>query len=80
MSATPCAGVESKLQPYLDRQLTPDEVSMIEGHLGTCVYCRERYHFEAQLRDTRQDGVLWRPGARGPGRPRAAALPRSGAA
>jgi anti-sigma factor RsiW len=52
MSVTPCAGVESKLQPYLDRQLTPDEVSMIEGHLGTCVYCRERYHFEAQLRDT----------------------------
>jgi PHP family Zn ribbon phosphoesterase len=25
---------------------------MIEQHLGTCAYCRERYHFEAQLRDT----------------------------
>ena len=52
MSMDPCAGVESKLQPYLDRQLTGDEVSMIEMHLGECEYCRERYHFEAQLRET----------------------------
>ena len=34
------------------RALTPAEVSMIEEHLGRCEYCRERYHFEAQLRDT----------------------------
>jgi mycothiol system anti-sigma-R factor len=47
-----CRGVESNLQPYLDRQLTPDEVTMIEVHLGECAYCRERYHFEARLRDT----------------------------
>ena len=50
MSLDPCLGVESQLQPYLDRQLTPDEVSMIEQHLGTCAYCRERYHFEALCR------------------------------
>ena len=53
MSVDPCVGVESNLQPYLDRQLTPDEVSMIERHLGECAYCRERYHFEARLRDKR---------------------------
>ena len=52
MSVDPCAGVESKLQPYLDRQLTAGEVSLIERHLGECGYCRERYHFEAKLRDT----------------------------
>ena len=45
MSLDLCRGVESNLQPYLDRQLTQDEVTMIEGHLGECVYCRERYHF-----------------------------------
>jgi len=33
MSLDPCLGVESQLQPYLDRQLTPGEVSMIEQHL-----------------------------------------------
>ena len=48
----PCKGVEHQLQAYLDRSLTPEEVAMIEVHLGQCDYCRERYHFEAQLRDT----------------------------
>ena len=52
MSLDICRGVESNLQPYLDRQLTQDEVTMIEVHLGECAYCRERYHFEARLRDT----------------------------
>src|SRR4051794_41975821 len=52
MSLDPCLGVESQLQSYLDRQLTPDEVSMIEQHLGTCAYCREGYHFPAKLRHT----------------------------
>jgi anti-sigma factor (TIGR02949 family) len=52
MSLDLCRGVESNLQPYLDRQLTQGEVTMIETPLGECVYCRERYHFEARLRDT----------------------------
>jgi anti-sigma factor (TIGR02949 family) len=52
MTTEPCKGVEHRLQAYLDRALTPDEVSRIEVHLGECEYCRQRYHFEAQLRDT----------------------------
>jgi anti-sigma factor (TIGR02949 family) len=52
VNADPCKGVELQLQAYLDRSLTPDEVSMIEVHLGECDYCRDRYHFEAQLRET----------------------------
>ena len=48
----PCQGARARLQPYLDRTLTPDEVSMIEAHLRECSYCRDRYHFEAKLRDT----------------------------
>jgi mycothiol system anti-sigma-R factor len=52
MNDEPCRAVEHQLQAYLDRALTPAEVSMIEEHLGRCEYCRERYHFEAQLRDT----------------------------
>ncbi|HVI20036.1 MAG TPA: zf-HC2 domain-containing protein [Gaiellales bacterium] len=52
MIAEPCKGVEHRLQAYLDRSLTVDEVAMIEVHLGECDYCRQRYHFEAQLRDT----------------------------
>jgi anti-sigma factor (TIGR02949 family) len=48
----PCKGAEHCLQPYLDRALTPDELSRIEQHLGECSYCNERYVFEAHLRDT----------------------------
>jgi mycothiol system anti-sigma-R factor len=50
MSADPCRGAESMLQPYLDRVLTPDEVARIEGHLRECDYCSERYIFERRLR------------------------------
>ena len=52
MNANPCKGVEHQLQAYLDRSLTPAEVGMIETHLGECQYCRDRFHFEARLRET----------------------------
>ena len=52
MTQEPCHGVEHSLQAYLDRALTPAEVTRIETHLGECGYCRDRFHFEAQLRDT----------------------------
>ena len=59
MTVDTCKGVEHQLQAYLDRSLTPDEVSMIEVHLGECEYCRERYHFEAQLRETVKTCLLY---------------------
>ena len=33
MSADPCRGAESLLQPYLDRVLTEAEVARVDGHL-----------------------------------------------
>jgi anti-sigma factor (TIGR02949 family) len=48
----PCKGAEHRLQPYLDRVLTTDELTLIERHLAECSYCNERYVFEARLRDT----------------------------
>jgi mycothiol system anti-sigma-R factor len=50
MSADPCRGAESLLQPYLDRVLTDAEVARIDGHLQDCSYCSERYVFERGLR------------------------------
>jgi anti-sigma factor (TIGR02949 family) len=46
----PCAKCEEMLQPYLDRDLAPDEVAQAERHLNTCEYCRRRYRFEVSLR------------------------------
>ena len=50
MSADPCRGAESLLQPYLDRVLTEAEVARIDGHLQECSYCSDRYVFERSLR------------------------------
>ena len=45
-----CEKCEELLQGYLDRDLTAAEVSVAEGHLNGCDYCRRRYRFDAQLR------------------------------
>ena len=50
MSDADCEKCEELLQGYLDRDLTPAEVTVAEGHLGGCDYCRRRYRFEAHLR------------------------------
>lgn len=45
-----CEKCEELLQGYLDRDLTDAEVTMAEGHLNGCDYCRRRYRFEEKLR------------------------------
>jgi anti-sigma factor (TIGR02949 family) len=46
----PCAKCEEMLQPYLDRDLGPEEVAEAERHLNGCESCRRRYRFEVSLR------------------------------
>ena len=48
MSADPCRGAESLMQPYLDRVLTEAEVTRIDVHLQECTYCSDRYVFEPE--------------------------------
>ena len=51
MSATdPCDWCEEVLQPYLDRELTDEEMRAAQRHLDGCAYCRKRYTSEASLR------------------------------
>lgn len=51
MSAVdPCEKCEQMLQPFLDRELSPEEVVEAEAHLDACEYCRRRYRFEETLR------------------------------
>ncbi len=45
-----CEKCEELLQGFLDRELTPVEVSEAESHLDGCDYCRRRYKFEESLR------------------------------
>ena len=50
MNSDDCAKCEELLQPFLDRELSPEEVEEAEAHLESCSYCRKRYRFEASLR------------------------------
>ena len=50
MTFDPCAACEELLQPFLDREITPEERRIAESHLGDCDYCRKRYRFEEHLR------------------------------
>ncbi len=45
-----CLKCEQLLQPYLDRDLTEEEMVEAERHLDECGYCRKRYRFEEHLR------------------------------
>lgn len=45
-----CLKCEELLQPYLDRELTPEEVAEAERHLQECKSCAKRYRFEEHLR------------------------------
>lgn len=46
----PCERCEEMMQPYLDRELTVEEMAEAEAHLDGCAYCRRRYRFEVSLR------------------------------
>jgi anti-sigma factor (TIGR02949 family) len=45
-----CVEAERRLQEYVDRALTPDEIVVIEAHLATCTYCARCYQFESGIR------------------------------
>jgi anti-sigma factor (TIGR02949 family) len=50
MFEDPCQKCEEMLQPYLDRDLSEEELAEAETHLQSCSYCRKRYRFEESLR------------------------------
>jgi anti-sigma factor (TIGR02949 family) len=44
-----CEETFRRLQDYLDRELSPEEVDLVHAHLATCGMCAEEYVFEASL-------------------------------
>ena len=38
------------MQPYLDRELTPEEHAEAEAHLAGCAYCAEALPLRGELR------------------------------
>ena len=46
-----CAHAEQRMQGYLDRLLSADEVTAVETHLAACTECACAYRFEVRLRE-----------------------------
>jgi anti-sigma factor (TIGR02949 family) len=46
-----CEEVFGRLDDYLDRELSPDEMRMIREHLETCAACASEHRFELGVLD-----------------------------
>jgi anti-sigma factor (TIGR02949 family) len=44
-----CADAFRRLDDYLDRRLTPDDMRLIEAHLRVCDACSREFTFEASV-------------------------------
>ncbi|CAN1538511.1 anti_SigH_actin, anti-sigma factor, TIGR02949 family [Fimbriimonadaceae bacterium] len=44
-----CAEVFERLQDYLDRELSAEEIAAVDAHLENCKNCAGDYRFEANV-------------------------------
>jgi anti-sigma factor (TIGR02949 family) len=44
-----CEAIRQRLDDYIDRELSADEVPMVERHLEECLRCASEYRFEIRL-------------------------------
>ena len=50
MTPCGCGDCEEMMQPYLDGQLSDEQVEEAKAHLEDCPGCDKRYRFEVELR------------------------------
>jgi anti-sigma factor (TIGR02949 family) len=48
-SSLTCIEVFNRLDDYLDRNLSDEEVALVARHLGDCLLCANEYRFEATV-------------------------------
>jgi anti-sigma factor (TIGR02949 family) len=44
-----CEAILQRLDDYIDRELSADDVRMVEAHLEECFRCASQYRFEIRL-------------------------------
>jgi anti-sigma factor (TIGR02949 family) len=44
-----CDEAIARLDDYLDRELSTDEMALVREHLSTCAHCAEAYAFEGSV-------------------------------
>ena len=46
-----CEDVFERLDDYLDRELSPEEMALVRAHLDTCAQCASEHRFEVRVLD-----------------------------
>jgi anti-sigma factor (TIGR02949 family) len=49
LNRTNCEEAFRRLDDFLDRRLSPDEIQVIEEHLAICAWCAREFNFEASV-------------------------------
>ena len=49
LDRTNCEEAFRRLNDFLDRRLTPEEMRIIEEHLEVCAWCTREFNFEASV-------------------------------
>jgi anti-sigma factor (TIGR02949 family) len=44
-----CEAILRQLDDYIDRELSPGDMHMVERHIEDCLRCADRYRFEISL-------------------------------
>ena len=44
-----CEDAFKKLDDFLDRELSPEEIELVQRHLSKCAQCAEAYDFEGSM-------------------------------
>ena len=44
-----CSDMVLRLDDFVDRALSPEDLELVEEHLTECVKCAEKFHFETSL-------------------------------
>lgn len=44
-----CEQVFQRINDYLDRELSAEEMALVRAHLDTCTVCASEYNFEATV-------------------------------
>jgi anti-sigma factor (TIGR02949 family) len=49
LSRSNCEEAFRRLDDYLDRRLSPDEMRQVQEHLEICAWCTREFNFEASV-------------------------------
>ena len=52
-----CSEVFRRLDDYLDRELSPEEMLLVRAHLETCAACAAEHRFERRVLDSVKEKV-----------------------